>query len=692
MCMLTAHMPKSRLMRARSGPLATAKNSRDPCVAVSCAFGSLTKMLQVRWSINAGNPNKRKTLACAYDPIKKRQHNFGNEAKEVVQAPRAHPAQTAVPARPTSAPKKPSKKQAKATAEAAKAAAEMAAAASLGHADTSASIGAFLSTFEEDGDMSTESFCLNLLSDDPAGFSDGTALALAPGASIPEAPASDTDSCGMGERQMDPDTQDPLAFLVGASPPAFRAGEPDTFVAPASPTSSIVTARPLATCSAAAFESAQPRAITKLVSTPSMVSVLSHGSAATQCGDASIPSSPKRSPCMKPAVSPLKPVPELAFAPAPAASLGDDLLEDLAPASEPAAPAPADEFFHLVSSLADSSDTAAVAAGADADAVLDGLCDFDGLTDLTSLGESVVDSSRDPFANAPAASAEDFALAGACSMDVPVDALHQLASPSLPLLAGLTFTGFDSPLKKRKSSGSKPADKPKASAKMTKAAAKQAAEAAAEAEAEAEAKAKAAYEAEAKATAMRQAADEAAKANKTRASARSATREKSAALAASRPATTKTAAAAAVDAVCATPVKAAHAEQTVDPELAMAAAKEARLNSEASPEPSTHAGDEFASCTPSTDSKKAQKKMKWQSLAPSPVLSTTVTTTTTTTTTHRTEYEYVVPAATVTPAPTIPIGVPVAPPAMAAPAQPSMGMQFTWQPLKIAGMQGTQAK
>ena len=58
----------------------------------------------------------------------------------------------------------------------------------------------------------------------------------------------------------------------------------------------------------------------------------------------------------------------------------------------------------------------------------------------------------------------------------------------------------------------------------------------------------------------------------------------------------------------------------------------------------------------------------------------------------QTEYEYVVPAATVTPAPTIPIGVPVAPPAMAAPAQPSMGMQFTWQPLKIAGMQGTQAK
>ena len=74
-------------------------------------------MLQVRWSINAGNPNKRKTLACAYDPIRKRQHNFGNEAKEVVQqTPSSNVMQEAPPAKPAAAKpaaSKPSKKKAK---------------------------------------------------------------------------------------------------------------------------------------------------------------------------------------------------------------------------------------------------------------------------------------------------------------------------------------------------------------------------------------------------------------------------------------------------------------------------------------------------------------------------------------------------------------------------------------------------
>ena len=45
-------------------------------------------MLQVRWSLNAGsNPNKRKTLACDYNPINKRLRDFGAMAKEVDVAP-----------------------------------------------------------------------------------------------------------------------------------------------------------------------------------------------------------------------------------------------------------------------------------------------------------------------------------------------------------------------------------------------------------------------------------------------------------------------------------------------------------------------------------------------------------------------------------------------------------------------------
>jgi len=59
-------------------------------------------MLQVRWSLNAATPTKRKTLAADYNPIHKRLRDFGTEAQELDMMPTAAGAKAA--AAPPAAP------------------------------------------------------------------------------------------------------------------------------------------------------------------------------------------------------------------------------------------------------------------------------------------------------------------------------------------------------------------------------------------------------------------------------------------------------------------------------------------------------------------------------------------------------------------------------------------------------------
>ena len=75
-------------------------------------------MLQVRWSLNAATPSKKKTLACDYNPIHKRLRDFGTEAHELealssgvtkpqAKAKKAATEKTAKAAPPTASPDVP---------------------------------------------------------------------------------------------------------------------------------------------------------------------------------------------------------------------------------------------------------------------------------------------------------------------------------------------------------------------------------------------------------------------------------------------------------------------------------------------------------------------------------------------------------------------------------------------------------
>ena len=583
-------------------------------------------MLQVRWSINAGNPNKRKTLACAYDPIKKRQHNFGNEAKEVVQqTPSSQPAQTAKPAAPKPAASKPSKKR----APKGKAASTLAN-SSLVHADTSVSIGAFLDEFvSDDSCLESGDFCAGFFADDA-----GSSLPMAP----PELDVESAAEC------------DPLEFLVSShSAESLKPDSPDVVHSSSSialvSSQAAATAkslppspnagRTLAKCGLGPSRPTLP-GMTSMASMASLASLNTQVGAGSETGDSG-PSSPKcpNSPA-KSFVSeeaeaealPLAPLPEAAEAPALTSS---ELIKELSAAVAPAAPAAAsaaDDFFHLV--------------GGGSESMLDNLCDFDHLPDLHVFGGHT--------GGAPAAaSAEDFALAGATSCDLPAEDMAQLTSltaPSLPMLAGLTFTGFDSPLKKRKApaAGAKPR-----APKMTKAA--KLAEAAAEAEAKSKTEAD-------EADAMPPAPPS--------------------------PATTKPSASG----------EACNAE--AEEGACCVRVGEPREANTTSPAPCDEASKPVQT-TPAGVSKKASSKkgMKWSAMASSvgtvaapvaaPVMSTMVTSVTTTTTTTTTVPMPTIMGVQALSAP-VPVGVPVQAPVQAPPA--SRGMQFTWQPLKIAGMRG----
>lgn len=688
-------------------------------------------MLQVRWSINAGNPNKRKTLACAYDPIRKRQHNFGNEAKEVQQTPSSNVMQEAPPAKQAAvkpSASKPSKKKAKGkNAEAAGAAFANA------HADTSASIGAFLSEFvQDDNCLEAGDFCAGFFADDMI-VDDAAAAATA--ASLPLPPPS---------VEVEPPAEcDPLEFLVSSQTagPSTQPESPDMHadaIAPLDAVKSLppspAAARTLATCGAGLTRPTVP-------GMTSMASMASLASLNTQVGSSdsgSGPGSPKSAsfkssafdgvaafppaalPCAAEEAQPGAPptaselIKELAVAVAPCKDMCDDEEEPAVEENRLRLPAaaltPADDFFSLVNSLgapslADGADVAA-GPGDASDAVLDGLCDFDNLHDLHVFG-----SAGGASGHPAAASAEDFALAGATSCDLPAEGLAQLTSltaPSLPMLAGLTFTGFDSPLKKRKG-GDKPA-KPRAP-KMSKAA-KAAAEAAAEAEAEAKLKAADAAEAEAKAAAMRQAAEAvAAKPTRTGGTRTSSRGKRSAKdMTVTSQADSEEDAPVPPAAPASPPTKNAGtsseaSEAESDEATCCGLDGEPRDANATSPTPCDDAKQPVR-VTPAAESKKASSKkgMKWNPLplasgavAAPVVSSTTVTsvTTTTTTTTHmpmpapmpapwsEARSSGAAPAVMGVHAPGgVPVGVPVPAPAPAA----SRGMQFTWQPLKIAGM------